>query len=1046
MHKLFCCRLLIVVAAPLLLGATKKDDKPPLDAATILKGIKNPHNFEVSVFALPPQVMYPTALAATPTGELFVAIDEQGSLGKEKGKGRVVKCVDTNGDGQADQFTTFAVMDHPRGLFYDIATRTLTVLHPPFITAYIDSTGDGVADKTTLLATGIANEKVQQQRGADHTTNGFRVGIDGWLYIAQGDYGSVKAVGVKDDSQYVRHGGGVSRIRLDGTGLEVFSNGQRNICDVAVSPLLDVFTRDNTNDGGGWDVRLSHVVPTGEYGYPRLFKNSPDEIVQPIAVYGGGSPVGALFLDEPGFPGDFGRALYTVEWGRSAVFKHALAADGSTFKETAKPVELVGVPRAIDMDADAQGHLYVASWINGGFAYSGDNVGYVARLTPRGGSAGRFPDMAKLSEDALVQLIASPSAVTRQYAQREILARGPQSAAAVAPALEKLAGAKGALEGRVAAIFTLKQLIREKSNDALVRLAGDPEVREFALRALSDVRGDSTVPAEPFVAALTDPNPRVRLVAAWGLSRLNQRAAADRLLPLVADGDAAVAHVAINAMTSLGASGPALGAVDSPNAALAAAALRVLQGLHESQVVEALADKLKSTTDLERRALLYKTLCRLHFKEAPYDGSWWGTRPDTSGPYYKTAEWEGSARIKSLLITAISSEKPQVVKSLLITMQKNKIDFPELSAALQKLAAQDPTFKAVLMELMAGRRTLNREQVVLLTSTVASDQDAPALRVQATRTLLALSNQREVVEAALPVLYGTSSQAAVPAELAAAINEFLRDSRLLQHSAALAKLTQSSEAARRDAAWLVLVHLANNKLLQKDTKNNNLALVNKTVEEAFGKPERAVVLLQAIRAAKADSFHTRLTVLASGSDPQVAAAAKDALAAVASASSASTGPLIETMKYEQVVEAAMRSKGDPTVGKELFTKVGCVQCHTVAASEPPKGPFLGGIAARYNRGELCESILRPSAKIAQGFDTQWFTTHDDDEYEGFVTREAGDEVEIRNILGVTSVIKKKDVKERGKRELSVMPEGLMAKFTSTDVANLLAYLESLKLK
>ena len=55
-----------------------------------------------------------------------------------------------------------------------------------------------------------------------------------------------------------------------------------------------------------------------------------------------------------------------------------------------------------------------------------------------------------------------------------------------------------------------------------------------------------------------------------------------------------------------------------------------------------------------------------------------------------------------------------------------------------------------------------------------------------------------------------------------------------------------------------------------------------------------------------------------------------------------------------------------------------------AAGEPEKGPFLGGITTRYNRAELLEAILRPSAKVAQGFATNWFETTDNRKLEGFV--------------------------------------------------------------
>src|SRR5262249_31666161 len=157
-------------------------------------------------------------------------------------------------------------MDSPRGLFFDAGT--LYVLHPPEITAYHDDNGDGVSDRTDVLVKGIGFDL--KRRGADHTTNGIRLAIAGWLYVAVGDYGFTKAEG-KDGKTLQLHGGGVVRVRLDGTGLEIVSRGQRNIYDVAIDPLMNLFTRDNTNDGGGWDVRLSQIIPTGQYGYPSLF-------------------------------------------------------------------------------------------------------------------------------------------------------------------------------------------------------------------------------------------------------------------------------------------------------------------------------------------------------------------------------------------------------------------------------------------------------------------------------------------------------------------------------------------------------------------------------------------------------------------------------------------------------------------------------------------------------------------------------------------------------------------------------------------------------
>ena len=63
------------------------------------------------------------------------------------------------------------------------------------------------------------------------------------------------------DGAVVRQfGGGVARIRPDGSELEVYVYNTRNQFDVAISPTLELFTRDNTNDGKGWNLRVHHQV------------------------------------------------------------------------------------------------------------------------------------------------------------------------------------------------------------------------------------------------------------------------------------------------------------------------------------------------------------------------------------------------------------------------------------------------------------------------------------------------------------------------------------------------------------------------------------------------------------------------------------------------------------------------------------------------------------------------------------------------------------------------------------------------------------------
>ena len=59
-------------------------DAPASAPAATVADVRAPDGFDVKLFGSPPTVNYPVCLAAAPTGEVFVGVDEQGSLGKQK--------------------------------------------------------------------------------------------------------------------------------------------------------------------------------------------------------------------------------------------------------------------------------------------------------------------------------------------------------------------------------------------------------------------------------------------------------------------------------------------------------------------------------------------------------------------------------------------------------------------------------------------------------------------------------------------------------------------------------------------------------------------------------------------------------------------------------------------------------------------------------------------------------------------------------------------------------------------------------------------------
>ncbi|MEK6238749.1 MAG: c-type cytochrome, partial [Planctomycetales bacterium] len=150
--------------------------------------------------------------------------------------------------------------------------------------------------------------------------------------------------------------------------------------------------------------------------------------------------------------------------------------------------------------------------------------------------------------------------------------------------------------------------------------------------------------------------------------------------------------------------------------------------------------------------------------------------------------------------------------------------------------------------------------------------------------------------------------------------------------------------------------------------------------------------------------------------------------------------------HERVLQDSAKRQGDATRGEQLFKRQSCAACHTVVKGQSPIGPHLGDVGKRYKRIQLAESLLKPSAVLAQGFETNLFVMQNGKSHTGFVIREAAEEVEIRTARGRSFVLLKTEIEQRAKGKQSVMPDGLINNLTLEEFASLLDYLESLRTK
>lgn len=628
-----------------------------------------PADLQITGFSGPKLTPSPACLAVAATGEVYVGVDMIGSLGKTPGRGMIVKLIDCNNDGIIDKHTTYAMVDDPRGII-SIGDK-LYVLHTVFtdsvatgmdLVVFEDKDNDGVADgPSSPLIEHISNPTYLKSRGTDHATNGIRLGIDGWIYIAVGDFGFHDAVD-RDGKKLTMLGGGIVRVRPDGTEMEVYTHGTRNIYDIAIDPYMRTYTRGNTNDGGGWNIRFIHHIQSAEYGYPLLFKHFTEEIIPALVDLGGGSGTGALYMDDNSWPDKYNHVPMMADWGRNELYIHRLTPDAGSY--TQQQEEFINLPQITDVDIDASGRMYLSAWDGAG--YSGDSTkGFVVRVVPKNWKYRPYPNLKKASVHELTELLKSGSAMARLYAQQELITRSADEAGDAAWKLT--ADTSQPLYTRVAAMYAYVQIVKSGAIKNLLQLATEEPMKAFALRALTDRKPLlKDIPIEPFISALKDTSKEVEFASLIALGRLGRPEAAEALLsipvpasfiapargtegPHATPNSAIIpAHLAVKALVALHAVDACVKAIGSPNSTLALWALRYM---HDPKAVDGLIAAYRHTSDQKLKTDILITLARLYKEEAPYDASWWwGTRPDTHGPYYKPVTWASSDSIKTLLM------------------------------------------------------------------------------------------------------------------------------------------------------------------------------------------------------------------------------------------------------------------------------------------------------------------------------------------------------------------------------------------------------------
>jgi putative membrane-bound dehydrogenase-like protein len=746
------CAFVLVLCFTLVLTYSCVGEGKPLPAGSVAEKrfppLVVPEGFKATLFACDPLIEYPSAIAAGPRlGALFVAIDYMTGLGTEIVRRDEIRLLeDTHGNGHADRVTVFARgFNSIQGLAYH--NGTLFVMHAPYLTALRDTRGVGKADERRDLLTGLGlAPEVDQIRL--HNANGVVVGHDGWLYLALGDHGcDVKR---PEGDRLVHNGGGILRCRPDGRDLHVFSTGLRNIYDVALDEDLNVFVRDNENDGGDYKIRVCHSFFGADHGYPYLYFEHPDEALPPLADLGLGSSAGAACYLESHFPSAYRGSLLFCEWGRSVV-RYPLKRSGASFASARETDFASGAGtdpygfKPTDLVVDRDGSLFVSDWADGQRPRRGRGRIYRIRFVgKKGDHPVRFKERALPDRlDELVAWLDSESHSERCRAQYAIEQRGRDGARSVEATLK--AGRLG-IRGRLHAIWVfakVEQVVAIEKLLAQAKTAAEPRIQAQAVRAIADL-ADPVLVRHRLEAGAGDAKLArrladlgegkdviVQLEIAIALGRMRWVNAPAWLRKTVAGNDLALAHAAKWALQRSGNWPAVLYMLDgSGGQPCRAIARRAIAEQYNAGLVDGLIGRLKNEADKSRLREFADLLTRVHKK--PGRWTYWGFRP-TPRPANSVA-WERTEAIEGALDGVLGSSDKVTRPAILKVMLRESV--PASGKTLASLLKQERDGETVAALLAALRGRPSTEARFQLESVLRDPKHTTANRLLAVSLFL----------------------------------------------------------------------------------------------------------------------------------------------------------------------------------------------------------------------------------------------------------------------------------------------------------------------
>lgn len=1003
--------------------------------ATPALHLQVPEGFTIERVAGPDLLNYPMFVTAAGEGRLFVfestepnTMTTEEMLAAPSYHVRLLE--DTNLDGVYDTSRIYADrIPFPMG--GEVIGDDLFVAAAPDLLRLRDTDGDGVADEREVVLTGWTLNVNGAAMGGP-----FR-GPDGWLYITDARRGF--EIPRKEGDVVSGKGARIWRVRPDGSGLEWISGGGfDNAVEITFMPSGETFGTMTyfLDPQDGLRDAIMHWVEGGVYP-----KHNPviDEdaltltgpLMPPMTKLARVAHSGLLRYRSRVFGDGYQGNLFTAQFNTGRVMRHVVTPDGATYRTEDEPfmTSTSADAHPTDVLEDADGSLLVVE--TGGWFIKGCPLSRVAKPEVEGGIYrirrtgapavadpwGRQLALDTASPADLVARLHDARPAVRDRAVERLVAIG---AASVAP-LDTYRRQASDSEARASAVFALHRIGTPEAAAAVRAALGDADaiVRTAAARAAGLSRDREAVPVLERI--VRDDAAGVRRQAATALGQIGAPTSVPALIGAAArPGDRFVQHAITHALITLADTAPLVEALTHASADVRRTALVALDQMRPSPLKrEHLAPFLASGSPE-----LWDTgvwVASHHPAWSDLVVSFLATRMDASDASATADDLRDlmisfcrEAPIQQLVATrlAASATPPARRMALLDVVQAcpvKELPVPWVTQLETQLRTGDATLRARVLRLIEARNVTALHPQL---AAIVADTSAPvSFRLEA---LGSLSIGRRPL--------GDAEMQLVTAHLASSHDPTVR-----QRAARI--LTQ---AGLTDAQ---LVALARDHVAGADA-----FLLPRLVDAFAGTTSvpvgRALVAALQVSPDRLDSL------------------SEDDVAAIVAAYPAEVQPdatrLMQTLRARQAerlarlqaVEATL-GRGDIDTGRRLFFgKSLCSTCHAVGGDGSRFGPDLTSIGDIRSRHDIVEAILFPSASFAREYDTYRVRTASA-VHTGIVKDQLADAVIVE--IGPESAIRvpRSEVVAIEPLTVSMMPPGLEQMLTATELADLVAFLESL---